>query len=180
MGWTFYADNPQLSRSQMIEREFTQVQSTDNPHAYGFESMHERGSTVYTIMWRDSPGQSRVYFGMVFLTRRKNGEFGYKDVGEDCGPYAFDAPLSMLDKLDKLAPNPRGYAADWRARCRHQHATRKARRKTYAPGLCVKLGTCWTYKLQYPAGIRKGWIVLRDDGRVFRMSNAQLSKSTIV
>jgi hypothetical protein len=112
----------------MIRREFTQAATAENPTSWGFEQTSERGAIVYAIMWRDTPEHPRTYFGMVFLTERKKGEFAYKDISEDCGPYYYGAPLNMIDKLDKLAPAT-GYAANWRESVRNHHARNKEKAK---------------------------------------------------
>ena len=130
MGWTSYTDHtPHHSRAEMIRREFTQPARADNPTSWGFESIAERGAVVYAIMHRDTPDQPRAYFGMVFLTERKNGQFAYKDMGEECGPHYYDMPARMLARLDQLAPNPTGYAAGWRESVRQHHARKNAKAK---------------------------------------------------
>jgi hypothetical protein len=128
MGWTSFNDTPHHSRAEIIRAEFTQAATAENPNAWGFESTNERGAVVYAIMYRDTPDQPRAYFGTVFLTQRKNGEFAYKDMGEDCCPYYYDAPLGMIDKLDALAPT-QGNAAKWREAVRKHHARKNAKAK---------------------------------------------------
>ena len=130
MGWTSYTDHtPHHSRAEMIRREFTQAATATNPTSWGFEQISERGATVYAIMYRDTPDQPRVYFGMVFLTERKDGRFSYKDISEDCGPYQYAAPLGMVNKLDQLAPVAEGFARGWRDSVRQYHARKNAKAK---------------------------------------------------
>lgn len=131
MGWTTFRDHtPSESRADIIRREFTQAATTTNPNAWGFESISTRGAIVYAIMHRDTPDQPRQYFGMVFITERKAGQFGYKDLSEECGPHYYEAPLAMIDNLDRLAPSPTGYAAKWRETVREHHARKAAKAKT--------------------------------------------------
>lgn len=179
MGWTFFQDNPELSREEIIRRELSQPARPDNPLAWGFEYMTARGSTVYAIGWHDKPDAPRVYFGLVVFTQRRRGEFGYKDMSEDMEPYAYDAPARMLDMLDRLAPNPPGYAADWRAKCRARIAAKKARPRWRA-GDMVTLGSNWIFTLDRKAAPRMGWHVIRHDGTAWRMTAQQLSRATIV
>lgn len=132
MGWTFFRDyNTRETRADIIRREFEQQPSERNPWAYGFEQISERGATVYAIMWRENPSENtpRQYFGIVFLTQRKAGEFGYKEIGEECGPHSYDAPLNMINKLDQLSPNAPAYAAGWRQSVREHHANKAAKAK---------------------------------------------------
>jgi len=129
MGWTSFRDHtPHQSRAEIIRREFTQAATAANPTSWGFEQIAERGAIVYAIMYRDTPEQPRAYFGMVFITQRKNGEFSYKDMGEECGPYYYEAPLGMINKLDHLAPAT-GYAAKWREGVRMHHARKAEKAK---------------------------------------------------
>jgi len=131
MGWTSYRDHtPHASRADMITREFTQAANDPTQSAWGFESIAERGAIVYAIMYRDTPNEPRRHFGMVYITERKNGEFAYKDISEDCGPHYYDMPARMLARLEELAPNPAGpYAANWREAVRQHHARKNAKAK---------------------------------------------------
>ena len=177
MGWTEFADRPDLSRAEMIRRELSQAPTADNPRAWGFEYITERGSTVYAVGWSDAPDRARVYFGVICLTSRRNGYFAYKDMTEDMGPYQCDAPVKMLDMLDRLAPNPTGYAAEWRKKCREHHAAKKTR-TLWKAGDRVDFGG-HVYKLEEPRGPRRGWKVIREDTcERYRMSFAYLSRAT--
>jgi hypothetical protein len=130
MGWTSFNDTPQQSRAEIIRREFTQAANAENANAWGFEQIAERGATVYAIAYRDTPDQPRAFFGIVFLTQRKGGEFFYKEISEGAGPYAYDMPARMLARLEQLAPNPSGpYAANWRETVRQHHARKNAKAK---------------------------------------------------
>lgn len=132
MGWTFFQDyNTHQSRADIIRREFTQEPTERNPWRFGFESIAERGAVVYAIMYSENPSENtpRRYFGLITLTERKAGRFGYKDMTEDAGPYYYTAPLGMINKLDQLAPNPSQYAAGWRQGVRDYHARKAAKAK---------------------------------------------------
>lgn len=130
MGWTSFNDTPHLERAEIIRREFTQAANEANQNAWGFESIATRGAVVYAIMYRDTPNEPRAHYGMVFLTQRKNGEFFYKEMSEDCGPHYYDMPAGMLSRLEQLAPNPAGpYAANWRETVRQHHARKNAKAK---------------------------------------------------
>lgn len=186
MGWTFYLDNPRLTRAEMIAREFEQKPTYSNPWAFGVHMIAERGSTVYAIMWRENTrdGVAREYFGEVILTQRRRGEFGYKNIGEDCGPYYFDCPVRILDELDRIAPVPEdSTAAGWRVRCRAKHAERRARARTqWAPGQRVRFSPPGdVFELIAPAGPRRGWHVRRlCDGAAFRAPAARFTRAEIV
>ena len=159
MGWTSFRDyNPDQSRADIIRREFTQTATADNPTSWGFEQISTRGAIVYAIMHRDTPGQPRAYFGMIFITQRKNGNFAYKDISEDCGPYYYDAPLNMIDKLDKLAPTASQYAAKWREAVRQHHARKNAETQpmVQAKGLETPLACALADQEEMPSHLRCG------------------------
>lgn len=175
MGWTEFRDSPHLSRAEMIRKELSQAPTADNPRAWGFDYMTERGSVVYAVGWSDAPERDRIYFGLVCLTSRRNGYFAYKDMTEDMGPYQYDAPAKMLDMLDRLAPNPNSHAAAWRQACRERIAAKKKNRTAYAPEQRVQYGNK-VYTLKSPAGPRRGWYVVQSDTmQQFRMTAHQLS-----
>lgn len=180
MGWTEFMDSPQLSRVEMIRRELSQEPNAEG-RAWGFEYMTERGSTVYAVGWSDAPGRDRLYFGVVCLTsRHRSPDFGrafsYKDITEDMGPYQIDAPAKMLDMLDRLAPNPNEHAKNWRQKCREKIEAKKTRTEWKA-GDRVEYGRT-TYRLDTPAGPRKGWRVTDEaTGCTYRMTAHQLAKA---
>ena len=53
--------------------------------------------------------------GIVCLVRKSKGEFIYKDIDEDMGPFESKCPVSILDML---SPTESQWANEWRARCR--------------------------------------------------------------
>lgn len=174
MGWTFFQDNPQLSRAQIIERELSQPARPDNPLAWGFDSIAERGAVVYAIAWHDAPGRPRAYFGLVVLTQRGRGDFGYKEMDETVHPFYYDMPARMLARLEKLSPDCGEQARAWRDKC-HEH--RKKARKTWQAGDRASLGDGWIYTLERPAAPRHGWHVVRNDGNRYRMTAQQLARA---
>jgi len=51
-------------------------------------------------------------------TIRGRVAWGYKDMGEESGPYYYNVPLEYLD----MVPDPGGYATAWREEVRKRHA----------------------------------------------------------
>jgi hypothetical protein len=62
-------------------------------------------------------GETKV-MGTVVLTENKNGEFGYKIMDEDMGPFYYDCPPKIL-KL--LSPTDCKQASEWRQKCLENH-----------------------------------------------------------
>ncbi len=113
MGWTFF--NASGKPSDILTKEFTQLPSAQYPSEFKVIDQATRGNTWYAVIQSTNPeGIVRVY-GMVCLFTFRRGEFGYKEIAEECGPYQCQAPLRIVNLLDKLSPNPTGvYSAKWR------------------------------------------------------------------
>ena len=132
MGWTSFTIYKTDKSSDIVKRELTQI---GGPDLTSFEIIDSAmvGSTFYGIQQITRPDGKQLHYGIVVLTSRKKinnheVEFSHKDMSEDCGPYYFDCPIRILDKLDKLAPNACARAIDWRAKCRSKAAIKAAKR----------------------------------------------------
>ena len=97
------------------------------------------GSVYYAAVRREVKGKEPYVWAAVFLTCGKtkwdNTEWGYKDMSEDCMPYCFDCPASILALL---TPTDSASANKWREECRKRIAEKAAKRKAgpqplYAP-----------------------------------------------
>lgn len=76
------------------------------------------GSTWYGIIRQvDQMGIERLFM-VIVLVDRSDGEFGYKDMDESEGPNEANAPLRMIDFMDKHKEPSNELAKDWRSRCR--------------------------------------------------------------
>jgi hypothetical protein len=65
---------------------------------------------------------------------RRDGTFGYKDMGESSGPCFYSCPLAYLD----MVPQPEGaYVQGWRDKVRQFHAAKSERKNRLA---ALKLG----------------------------------------
>lgn len=126
MGWTFF--NASGKPSEILTREFTQIPCEKYPSEFKVLDQAMRGNVWYAaIQSTNHNGIVRVY-GMICLWSKRRGEFGYKELGEDMGPYYYDAPLRIVNLLDKLSPNPVGLSLQWRKSVREYHATKKAKK----------------------------------------------------
>jgi hypothetical protein len=82
----------------------------------------------------------------------------------------------MLDMLDRLAPDPKGYAKQWREQCRETIARKKAPKAKPAAGQRVTYNGK-AYTLSGPAGARRGWFVHTDTGERYRMNAQQVAQA---
>lgn len=181
MGTTCFLISTAEKTKSVIEREHRQQFIAGERHGFDFDYLTMKGATGYGIMHRqDKDTGEKKHFGIIFKTSRhrtqRTGtvEFCIKEITEDMGPVQTNAPAKMLDLLDKLAPNPTGYAAEWRARCR-ENLKAKPKTKPKAGDRVTYNGTAYT--LISPRGPRKGWTVSTDNGARYRMNARQLSEA---
>jgi hypothetical protein len=125
MGWTFF--NATGKPADILTREFTQIPSEQYPSEFKVIDQAMRGRTWYAVIQStNQDGIVRVY-GMVCLWTLRRGEFGYKEIAEECGPYQCEAPLRIVNLLDKHS-TPSGYAAKWRQSVRDYHVRMKSKK----------------------------------------------------
>ena len=111
------------------------------------------------------------------LMEKNEGDWGYKNLDESCGPSYYDCPLKFLD-LAQPAPTAE-WAVEWRKKVRQWHQAKKDR-PIWSPGMVVTYGK-HNYRLVRPYAPRKGWAVVQlDSGIEYRMNAAQLNKSTVM
>jgi hypothetical protein len=126
MGWTYFQATARKRSLDILRDELNSLEFID---------AEQIGRTIYAAVKypRTTSARFDVFtepervFGLVVLISRRNGQFGYKDMGEEMGPYESACPARILDKLTTPAPNE--YARQWRERCRAniQAAARAAR-----------------------------------------------------
>lgn len=115
-----------------------------------------------------------VFIGLDLMSGRKR-EWGYKDLEESMGPREVNCPVGYLD----LAPDPGGYATEWRVKVREYAAEQKAK-KALGPGSIVLYGND-KYTLLEKSYRRGSWRVRSaNSGYTYVMSARQLSQSKVV
>lgn len=109
---------------------------------------------------------------LMLLQKYKDG-WGVKLIDETAYPYYYDCPVSLL----KNAGVPVGETASkWRKAVLDYHEARKRVRQKKAeltPGKQILFGG-YLYTLMSYNG-RRGWLVQRADGRLFKVSNRTLT-----
>lgn len=174
MGWTSFLDNPGLKASEILTRELTGT--NENGATWEFIDHATKGRIFYAICKFTAPNNAPIYYGVTVQFSRSKGEFGYKESAETCGPYAANAPVRMIDKLDQLAPidpldmrQSAQWARKWRDTCR---ANAKRKPKTIVkPGDIVKFSPHGAeFELLAPAGPRRGWHVRITGDSPFRQT----------
>jgi hypothetical protein len=186
MGYTSFLDNASLKASDILTRELTG--SNDSGASWEFIDKATKGNVFYAVCKFTAPGNDPVFYGVIVQFSRSKGEFGYKELTENCGPYSANAPVRMIDLLDKLAPidpldarQSAQWALTWRNKCR-ENAKRKPKTKV-KKGDIVKFSPHGReFELISPAGPRRGWHVkvLGAFGSTYRASAYQVNRCTII
>lgn len=142
MGWTSYPIDSSESTPDVLRREFKT--HTSGTATWELAIFRMYGSAFYGVMCRTEPDATRraagspekLYYGLVVLTKREPGKvdgrvlhtiFNFKCIGEEDGPFYYDAPATILNFLDQHAPTPDGRALEWRAKCRERIQSKRAR-----------------------------------------------------
>ena len=125
MGWTgsqYYGKD----RKEFLIKEFTQENAT---HKWYLTDISMRGSVCYCIHWvEDKTTGTKQHEALVILTEKRRGDDGwiyYKNMGESVMPYYFNAPKSLIAKLNKLGEPYNDNAKQWREKCLEQASKTK-------------------------------------------------------
>lgn len=118
MGWTGTQWHGSGTRKNFLIHEFNQKNDT---HTWWLSDVSMRGAVAYCISWqRDERTGVETHEGMVILTEKRKDDphwIFYKEMGESCLPYYFDAPVSLIKKLNELGEPYNDNARQWRDRC---------------------------------------------------------------
>lgn len=120
MGWTYTAREKGVSDREFFQREFASASITDIARG--------KQGVVWVRFEREREGQKLAFVCAMFTkwAPRDRYNFGYKDVDESMGPYAYDCPLRMLEGLSEPCSEA---SAKWRELVRLYHAERANRPK---------------------------------------------------
>jgi hypothetical protein len=125
MGWTSFRVSPSQKTVDLV---ISQINSVTTTRSWEVVDHSMRGNVFYGLVKRTKFDTNEVeYFAVVYLTSRRNGEFGYKDMDESMGPYYYDCPNRILNKLEVLSPNPSECAKKWRDTCRQKQSTKSVK-----------------------------------------------------
>ena len=118
MGWTGTQWHGSGTRKDFLIHEFKQGNDT---HSWWISDLSMRGAVCYCISWsEDKATGERKHEGMVILTEKRKNDphwIYYKEMGESVLPYYFDAPVSLINKLNQLGEPCNDNARQWRDRC---------------------------------------------------------------
>lgn len=117
--------------------------------------------------------QQRVI--VLMLLQKYKDVWGVKLIDETAYPYYYDCPASLLKNAGVPADET---ASKWRKAVVDYHEARKLVRQKkaeLAPGKQILLGGYLYTLMSY--NDRRGWLVQRADGLLFKVSNRTLTKS---
>lgn len=123
MGWTGMAMPGEGARGYLDKRVYSgsDDQSTHTVIDSSLVGGREYYAAVETI--GRATGERHVFAGvaLVRISKSSGEEFGYKGMSEEMGPYYYNCPLRILDKL---TPTENAIALAWRTKCRETAALR--------------------------------------------------------
>lgn len=167
MGWSFN------SIDHGRERHIAELTSQDC-FATGYTLIKSRvvGNHIWSAVRNDVTGD--VFVNLTLIAKERGGGWGHKSMNESAGPYYYDCPPSILALCTAPANE---YADRWRDRVCLYHADRAEKSRIKAGDL-ITYGE-HTYRLDEPAGPRRGWNATRLDGVRFRLKAKQIAEASI-
>lgn len=171
MGWSY--STQWRSKKQLVEY------LTDS-YRFGENQELLKSSVVGNNHWYLAKQKTtgEIWIGLDMMQSGREDGWGYKDLTASCGPVEVNCPISFLKEASE--PDPDSYDAQWRKRVVAYHKSKRQKAKrSYEAGMVVQYdGT--DYRLDRPAGSRRGWYVNRQpDGMLFRMNARQLGQAEI-
>jgi hypothetical protein len=125
MGWTYgYA-----TKTKMIA-EVTRNSSWEGGSRRTL-AKKSVGKNVWAVMESTYAGKAPVKFIALFLTQRSGGQWGYKDMTHDMGPYEVNVPPPFLAMLSDAELNA-GHGGAWAARVRAHWARTAKQEQAFA------------------------------------------------
>ena len=147
MGWSFNPND--TGRKAHIESLTNQRHFSNGYVPITFRVV---GNRVWQLVQRPD---GTKFIALDLIAKERGGGWGYKGMDEDCGPYFFDCPTTLLDKAD---PPTTANAEAWRIKV-YEYADRQKQLKremqTLKPGTVLVVGPC-QYTLLNDLG-RSGW-----------------------
>lgn len=138
MGWMVY----HTERREMIADILRNLTFERNGHRMHVVAHCLTGNTLWAVCEHqkpelgDQPAESYRFIAVYLIRRYAAGEWGYKDMDEDCGPNEVNCPESYLD-LAPATEHLGEYSRKWRERVRQHWAEKRGGRafaRTLKPG----------------------------------------------
>lgn len=117
MGWISTSVSGKFNTEQFLKAELER--SSDPEVEYIVLEHCMIGSVLYAaveqVRYPDLPEAQSHVFAVVVNTLRIGSELSWKCIEESMGPYHYDCPTSIIDRLGEPTT---GYAQTWRDNCR--------------------------------------------------------------
>ncbi len=125
MGWTgiFYTD-PAIVKNHKggVDKKETiknLLRWKDETHDNEVIDISVKGNTSYIALKIKNKNEDCVVGAVVYTSdRRASFEFCYKLVDESMGPFDYDCPIRIINKL---TPTDSEWANEWRRKCIERH-----------------------------------------------------------
>lgn len=166
MGYTFYQNR---TKQQMIQ----DITSDEKSETMSWQTIDQslRGNVLWTVC-KITDLQANTEKNVIFcyLLSKNEGEWGYKDMSESCGPFQYNCPLKFL----KMAP-----VADqeWRDKVIAYHAenNRKSSTPIVFNEIYELLPTCNVKSVRITGRIKRSLVGVAVDGRSYKVNPKYLT-----
>jgi hypothetical protein len=111
------------------------------------------------------------------LLKCAEGDWGYKGMCEESGPYQYTCPLKYLEMTPVVT------CPEWREKVREYHAGKKQARatsNTLQAGTKIVLSGNWSVKeFTLAQKVKKTWRAYGPDGHIYRLPLAAIQSATV-
>lgn len=175
MGWTFSYNWQQ--KKDIVEH------CLDFGENYKVLKHSVKGNHLWVLAQHIKDNKPGVMFIALFLLSKSQGEWGYKDLDDTCGPYYYDCPISYVKAVKESGRELSKTSSEWMEKVEQHHtivAEKRKKSKALKPGDKVNFQGV-IYQLIKKYGGRYGWEVrsMQDHG-IYRMKAKQVSASELV
>jgi hypothetical protein len=117
MGWTGMTPPSHGDKKQWLADEFRQYGEVGTNPSFELTDISIKGREAYGILHVTKTDGTKNGCGMVILLECSAKEWSMKEMSEDMMPYYYNAPKTMIHKLNKLYPTTLEQAVAWREKC---------------------------------------------------------------
>lgn len=166
MGWTSYLIHGKLNRKKECDKLYSKEK-----HMELLKSAMV-GSTYFAAIrltkefdelqgcFMDIPkGEEKVKAFIILTTTETNHSgtwFCYKEMSEDCGPYNYQCPVSILNLL---TPTENEWACNWREKCRvYQQQLKKLKKASFGTKIEISINDDMIIFTKIKNGKRTQWL----------------------
>lgn len=162
MGWTSY----NTSKEALIAEQLADF----NENGYKLLKSRLIGGSLWVVYEHNKlndAGEKVIKIELILIKSFGNGEWGYKQISDDCGPEYFNCPPAFL----AMSNNMSQYAVAWRGACAQfaEKRARQAKAPLYAIGTkFISINQELTTVVSYMQGKQYKYIGRTASGKMYK------------